>query len=266
MRYAGLQHVHRRVVQPGTAEDKRRAGRITVGRRAEPWLLIPAPQQRPAGPRCHLRQECHPPEPPRLEADRPVQLRAVHDPRAAHMRSRPLAGGRRTGGRRTGGCGLARQAAERRAEMVNQEVAVGAPDRGAHGIAVAQRADPDHGPALRLAGRDDDRREHRHAGCLADRSASQRRGCLRHRLEGHRGWQHRDAVDLVLGQVRVGAQRQPGVADQLDARIVHPRDLKEPAGRRRPKRATGHCPRRRDASPAVHGYPGRQSGCGQHLE
>ena len=212
MGHACLQHMHGRVVQPWAAKDQRRACQIPG--RPEPWLVVGALQQCPAAAGTHLGHERDPPEPPGLEADRPVKITAIHDPRARGLGSRhlievcPASSGEQLGCPR-----FILLAAERRHEVINDEAALRASHRGAYRVAVAQRADPDNRLAIRLAWRNDDRGDHRNAGSAADWPPRQRRGRLRHRLECHGCRQHRDPVDLVLGQVRVGAQREPGLAD-----------------------------------------------------
>ena len=99
--------------------------------------------------------------------------------------------------------------------------------------------------------RDEYRSVHRDLAELPQRLPGQRSRHLGHRLECHRSRQHRHPVDPVIGEVRVGPQAQPGVADELNTGVVQPDVPKEPAAGHGDSRCR-HRGRRRDADPAVH--------------
>ena len=134
--------------------------------------------------------------------------------------------GRRRGWRRRGWLrrGLER---EERPEMIDLETVVGAAQHGLYRVRVAQRADPQGG--FPVAGEQHQGRVHPGPGQLPQRAASQHRGRLGHRLQRDGQRQHHEAVDLVIGQVRVGPGGDSRVRDQFRARVVHPRRLQEPA-------------------------------------
>ena len=91
---------------------------------------------------------------------------------------------------------------EQRPEMIDLEAAVGAAQHGLHRVGSAQRADPQGG--FLVAGEQHHGRVHPGPGQLPQRPPGQHRGRLGHRLQRDGQRQHHEAVDVMIGQVRVG--------------------------------------------------------------
>ena len=139
MRQARLEHLQGGVVQPRAAQHQ---GRVHRPRhRPEPGQVIAAAYQRPAGTRAGLQQEGHPAESPGLEEHLAVQIGAVHHGPRGHTSGAPsLARGPARPGRRRP---RPPRRAEHGARMVQPEARFRAAQHRLHGVADAQRADPD---------------------------------------------------------------------------------------------------------------------------
>ena len=273
MRDTGLQHVHDRVVQSRAAQHQRH-----VHAARAPLSSEPANQGRSSAPRTSAEQDRE------VTSGRNATRRngpawkntgpyrsvpSTIPPAEATVSPSPDPAAARRAGRRLraawpGGSGSRhrrRPEREQGPEMIDLEAAVRAAQHGLHRVLAAQRADPQGG--FLVAGQQDHGRVHPGPGQPPQRPPGQHRRCLRHGLQRDGQRQHHEAVDVVIGQVRVGPGGDLRVGDQFHARVVHPGRLPG-TGRGSPRAGPGcgHRSRPRMPRPGCHGasVPGLRGG------